>query len=207
MNTHHIPLMFAAALAPVFCATVDDPAIMQKVREKYRTAKTVRASFVQRTWWAVREKEETKSGTLLTGADDKFRVELGGVLWVCDGATVWQYSRASSQVIIRPLSAIDRSAHPSQLLLTYINTTGWRQTGDSAGVVTVEAAPDSLRRRGPVHLRIDTGTASILAVVTQDGNGNRNTYSFTSIRLNAPVPKGSFAFAVPKNANILDTRN
>jgi outer membrane lipoprotein-sorting protein len=201
--------MFAAALAPAtaFCATADEPAIMRTVREKYGAAKTIQASFVQRTWWAVREKEETKTGTLQTGEGDKFRVELGGVLWVCDGAAVWQYSKASAQVIIRPLSAIDRSAHPSQLLLTYVNATGWRQTGDSAGVVTVEAAPDSTRHRGPVRMRIDTRTASILAVITQDDNGNRNTYTFTSIRLNAPAPKGSFAFAVPKNANILDTRN
>jgi outer membrane lipoprotein-sorting protein len=201
--------MFAAVFAPAtaFCATDDEPAIMRSVREKYGAAKTVQASFVQRTWWAVREKEETKSGTLLTGGGDTFRVELGGVLWVCDGATVWQYSKASSQVIIRALSAIDPSSHPSRMLLTYVNTVGWRRTGDTAGVVTVEAAADSALHRGPVRMRINARTAAILAVMTQDDNGNRNTYTFTSIRLNAPAPKGSFAFAVPKNANVLDTRN
>ncbi|MFW6254101.1 MAG: LolA family protein, partial [Chitinivibrionales bacterium] len=70
-------------------------------------------SFDLSIFWAVRERTEEKKGELYVSPGDKFRAEVGQTIWVSDGQTYWQYSKAANQVVIKDLLDVDLSMHPS----------------------------------------------------------------------------------------------
>jgi outer membrane lipoprotein carrier protein len=185
-----------------------EPPLMNDVRAKFSSAKTIEASFTQKIWWAVREKEEQKTGRILIGQGDKFRVEIGDMTWVSDGTDCWQYSAVTGQVIIRRLADIDLAVHPSRIFSAYLSKSRYETVKEDSLSATVESVPDTAVKTptGKISVVIRKKDVSISSITTRDRNGNHTSYEFKKVKLNAPLRNDIFTFAIPEKAQVLDAR-
>jgi outer membrane lipoprotein carrier protein len=144
------------------------------------------------------------------GRNDKFRVELDNILWVCDGGTVWQYNPATAQVTLRNLRDVDLSNHPSHVLSRYLRHQSYRLKEQRSRQTVVEALPDDSARgaaaAASLTLWISTPAGIVEKLRSVDGNGNESTYQFSKTVLGANVADSLFKFTPPKEARIVDLR-
>ncbi len=183
--------------------------IIDTLRTRYGSAATISTDLGLTILWKVREKQESKTGSMKLATGDRFRVELGPTTWVCDGQTVWQYSSASNQVVIKRLLDFDLSSHPSQMLATFVNGYEYRVLENTARQAVLSWEADSSEaasfyRSITVFYDKHKGTISSFALI--DRHGNESTYQFTKTVLGGPIPRETFEFAIPKGAHVLDER-
>jgi outer membrane lipoprotein-sorting protein len=185
--------------------------LLDRIKAKYGVGTSLSASFDVRILWKVREKEDTKQGTLVVAPGDKFRVELGGSVWVSDGATLWQYDRATSQVVIKQLASVDNGMLPSHALMAYCSKyplSPVKSTGADA-VLEWKADTGATAKQTEVSLvRITASdaTAEVKKLFIVDRTGNETTYSFRGTVVGKTAPQKTFTFVVPKGARVLDQR-
>jgi outer membrane lipoprotein-sorting protein len=208
--THHSRLIAAALLLVglTMAPHAQQSPLIDQLKAKYSPTKTIKLEFDLSIFWKVREKTETKSGSVII-AGDKFRAELGSTLWVCDGTTYWQYSKASNQVIIKRLADVDLSSHPSQLIETYLTKYKFTTTAEDDNSATLAwqapaGAKDETTRA--ITLWVDKKKGTIKKLLTVDKSGNENTYSFKKSEFGIQVPPATFTFTPPQGASILDSR-
>jgi len=78
--------------------------LIDRIKQNYSGATALSAAVDIRIVWKVRETTDNMHGSIVLAPGDRFRVDLGTTLWVSDGAALWQYDKAVSQVIITALS-------------------------------------------------------------------------------------------------------
>ncbi|MBD3322675.1 MAG: hypothetical protein GF350_16355 [Chitinivibrionales bacterium] len=182
---------------------------MNKVRQRYSADKTLQTAFELTIYWKIREKEEKKRGHLFLAPGDKFRVELGNAVWVCDGRTWWQYSKHTGQVIIKYLLDVDLSHHPTRILAAHLNERKFvlKQENDPYTVVDAVIDPSNEKSHAStIRLWIDGKSGIIHKLMVVDDKGNTSTYTFKKTRLGEQIPEEMFQFEIPDDAKVLDMR-
>ena len=195
---------FTAAVA------ASEPAICKQIRQRYNPGVPIRAEFDLSIYWSVREKTSKTRGTIMFAPGNRFRVEAGNDVYVSDGRTCWQYSKANNQVVIRNLSDLDPSTLPSRLLTTALSDYRFSETGrGGGGLITLTSAADTAANAVYRTVRIDVnGTdGAIVTLEATDRNGNIHTYRFKKTEFGKPADGAPFTFKVPTDANVIDHRN
>jgi outer membrane lipoprotein-sorting protein len=181
--------------------------IVDTLRTRYGSAQTISTDLDLTILWKVREKQESKSGSMQLAAGDRFRVVLGPTTWVCNGQTVWQYSSATNQVVVKRLLDFDLSSHPSQMLSTFVNGYAYRvqENTEKQAVLLWEAdSTQSASFYRSISVFYDKRKGAISSFAMTDRHGNQSTYQFSKTVLSAPIPRETFEFAIPKGAHVLD---
>ncbi|MBD3343582.1 MAG: hypothetical protein GF401_00810 [Chitinivibrionales bacterium] len=203
-------IVFLLVSAFMICSFAQqEPPIMNKVRKKYRADKTMKTAFELSIYWKIRDREEKKNGHLFLAPDNKFRVELGDAVWVCDGRTWWQYSKATEQVIIKYLLDVDLSHHPTRILTAHLNERKFTLKEKDGAYTVVDAVIDPEKEKShasTIRLWIDSKSGIIHKLMVVDTKGNISTYTFKKTRIGEQIPEEMFRFEVPKDAKILDMR-
>jgi outer membrane lipoprotein-sorting protein len=189
-----------------------EPPIMKTVRATYTDKTSLEAKFDLHIFWKVREKEETKSGKLFLAPGDKFRVELGPALWVCNGETYWQSDRDDRgvQVIIKRAAEVNAGMLPSHILGAYVANHSYRLREETATTAVVEWTEDSLAGRSEatgIRMSIDKKSGNIISLFIVDKSGNESAYTFKKTKFSAKLPSATFDYTPPKGASIIDMRN
>lgn len=192
----------------VFSVFAAEPAVMPLVRKLYTVNSAMEAQFELKTYWSVREKEETKAGKLSIAPQNRFRVEVGNDLLVSDGQTYWQYSKKTAQVIIKNFSDLDLQMHPSQLLSTFLTNYEYVEKSNSNGVNVLSWNADSENKGGytAIEVSVESKTGEVKVLKLTDRNGNIQTYSFKKTVFGAKFSQKVFTFEVPQDAQVLDNR-
>jgi len=182
---------------------------MQTVRSIYSGAVALDASFSLHILWKVREKEEVQSGHIQLVPGEKFRVELGKSLWVCDGTTVWQVETAdkTTQVTIQNLSDMDTEMYPSHILSTYLNKYSFHIKDETGSRCSVEYS--SAQKNADIRLlrcTIDKKTGYILSLVVIDRSGNESTYTFKKTKTGCSLNKKLFSYTASQGVKVIDVR-
>ena len=197
-----------ALITVLFCATVlnaDEPQIMNQVRENYSPNSTIHAQFDHSIYWAIREREEKKSGELFVAPGNNFKVTLGNDVFVGDGETYWQYSKRNSQVLIYNLSDIDISYQPSNMLSSYLTERSFTQIGEEEGLLVLQSTEEDQNYQSiKAWVNKNNGTVSKLELI--DNNENINTYTFHKKVFDKSIPSNTFRFNIPRNTDIQDMR-
>ena len=193
-------------------AQAQEPPIMKTVRAKYNEKTSLEAKFDLHIFWKVREKEETKSGKLFLAPGDKFRVELGPALWVCNGETYWQSDKDDRgvRVIIKRTAEMNAGMLPSHILSTYVANYSYRLREETGTTAIVEWTADSLAGQSEatvIRMSIDKKSGSIISLFIVDKSGNESTYIFKKTKIPAKLPSATFDYTPPKGASIIDMRN
>lgn len=207
--------VFTAAL---FLATslvgAKEPEVMNLVRKNYSGKTSIESQFDLTIYWAIREKESTKSGKLFLAPGEKFRVDLGKETFVSDGKSFWQYSETNNQVVIRNLSEIDLSMQPSHLLSTFLTGRTFTLNKSENGMVelvwnhapTEEDSFKSSTSYTSVTVLVEEKSGIVKTLKMTDSNGNVNTYVFKKTVVGKSVPDKVFRFKAPKGVEVLDMR-
>jgi len=201
---HAALLLLSAALF----ASAQEPAVMALVRKNYSGKTAVNAQFDLTTYWSIREREEKKSGELQLAAGEKFRVVLGREVFVSDGKDYYQFSERNSQLIIRSLSDIDLSFHPSRMLSSFLTGRTFTEKGRGGGTVELAWSGKASDAGGyksiTAFVEEKTGIIKTLRLVDEDDN--INTYVFKKTVFDKPPSNNVFRFSPPKGVEVMDMR-
>jgi outer membrane lipoprotein-sorting protein len=183
-----------------------DNSLLTQLKKKYSTSSTIKADVQLKVWWQVREKEETKKGSLLLTSGDKFRVTLGNEIFVSDGATCYQYHTVTKLLQIKNLRDIDKSMLPSHIITSFIATYPLKEgSRTDKEVHLVWKADSSSSPYKSIDITVDSKN-NMKSLVLTDSNDNVFTYTFSKTEFGGTVPKGAFEFETPSDAQVNDAR-
>jgi outer membrane lipoprotein-sorting protein len=181
--------------------------LMTLVRNNYNPSRSVSTKYTLAIFWSVREKEEKRQGSIALSPGDRFSITSGDESFVSNGSTYWHYNAKARQVTLKRLADVDLSMLPSQLFARFIVSCQFTKERSVKGLAELVWTSDSSNapyRSIRVWVRENDGR--IEKCVMTDSNGNTFTYTFTTTRLGASLPKETFEFTIPKSARVVDLR-
>jgi outer membrane lipoprotein carrier protein len=168
-------------------------AVLDAVSAKFKTFKTVKASFTLKIEDAAGKVQGSKTGTVMMKGV-KYRVSITGQEIFCDGATIWTYDVAAKEVQV---SALDNSSGSI--------------TPQKAGKVyqIVELTPiDKTKPFFKVVLEVDKASKTIMSTRVFEKNGNRYLYAINTMNTTTAMADDLFAFSTKKypGVEVIDLR-
>ncbi len=215
MLHHSLPRFLAFCLVTVLFfgqqATAQDAgAVFQRLKAKYDTIESLRASFTQTMTSAYTDDAPSFSG-VLAFSGQQYRVETGTQTVVSDGETTYIYLPGENQVLIgNPVEGEMNS--PSDFLLNY------DQYFNASAVVTdqmngqqhfkLTLTPKnggSLFQSATIWLRDRDDIITRMELL--DVNETTMTFNLTDVELNPTLDANTFVFETPAGAEVIDLRS
>ena len=183
-------------------AQPSDPAakvILDGVSSKFKTFKTVEASFKYNVENASGKQLSSKTGTIKMKGT-KYRVSFVGQEIFCNGTTVWNYDKSANEVTISKLDASSGMITPQKLFTNFYDKdfryilNGEKKIGGKA-IQEIEMTPlDKSKPFHKVYLQVDKNAKTIYSTRVLENAGNRYIYTVTSMKTNTALADSEFAF-------------
>ena len=195
--------LVAAVLVPQAQAQTPE-AIARGLQQRYGTAETLRAQFVQ-----------TAGGQRLQGTisarGDAFRLDLGSQVLVTDGGTLWSYSRDDEQVVVQDYEPARVGFSVGQLFTDYLDV--FRVTGAAKAtiggvrhdVLTLRPRQSGMSVRDAT-LYVRSSDAVPTRVRVHDTNGGTLAFDLRDVQRNVRLPASRFRFDAPRGTEVVDLR-
>ena len=180
----------------------NDPAakaILDAVSAKFKTFKTVQASFTYKVENAAGKALSTQKGTIWMKGT-KYRVSFGGQEIFCNGTTVWNYDKAANEVTISKLDASSGMITPQKLFTNFYDKdflymlNGEKKVGGKT-MQEIEMTPvDKSKAFHKVYVLVDKAAKTINTTKVLEKAGNRYSYTVSSMKTNAAINDSQFVF-------------
>jgi chaperone LolA len=200
-------------LALSMFAQSNDPAakkVLDEVSAKFKTYKTVEATFSYKVEDANGKVMSTKTGTIWMKGT-KYKVAFGGQEIYSDGKTVWNYDKSAKEVTINNVEAAGNGLTPQKLFTNFYDQdflymlNGEKKIGAKT-VQEIEMTPtDKGKNFHKVYLQIDKGAKTIYSTKVLEKTGNRYTYTVTAMKANGAMDDAMFAFDKKKYPGVGET--
>jgi len=187
--------------------------VLDAVSAKFKTFKSVKASFALKIENAAGKVQGTKAGTIMMKGV-KYRVSITGQEIFCDGATIWTYDMAAKEVQVSALDNSSGAITPQKLFTNFYEkdflfmlNPEVKRVGKTYQVV--ELTPiDKTKPFFKVILEVDKASKVIMSTRIFEKNGNRYLYAINSMATTAVIPDDSFAFNLKKypGVEVIDLR-
>ncbi|MEY5034049.1 MAG: hypothetical protein RL447_427 [Bacteroidota bacterium] len=183
-------------------STTNDPAaikVLDGVSAKFKTYKTVQAAFAYKVENATGKVMSTKTGTILMKGTS-YKIMFNGLEVFCNGTTVWSYDKAAKEVTVNNLDVSGGGITPQKLFSNFYDKDFYSLLkGESkvAGktVQEIQMTPvDKSKTFHSVVLLIDKAAQSIYSTKVMEKNGNRYSYTVSSMKTNIPATDAMFVF-------------
>ena len=177
----------------------DAKKILDAVSAKFKTYKTVTAKFNLKIENASGKVEGSKTGTI-NMKGNKYRVSVTGQEIFFDGSNIWTYDKSSNEVEITKFDASANTITPQKLFTNFYDKDFlYKLNGEiKSGGKTfqeIELTPiDKSKTFFKVLLNIDKASQTIINTKVFEKNGNKYTYSVSSMKPNSPIPDDVFVF-------------
>jgi len=149
-------------------------------------------------------------GELLLGRGDHFRLSLPGQVYSSDGITLWQYSQAQKQVMIKNLADLQGGMHPSEALFRYLKCkpiSMTRITADGIPVYALKLDPaGQVKSFVSMEVWLRQSDETPVKIVTVDRTGTSTTYHISNLQKNSVTTDADFRFETPKGVEEVDMR-
>lgn len=171
--------------------------ILDQVSAKFKTYKSVEASFVLRMENASGRALGTKTGRVYTKGN-KYKITLSGQEIFCDGSNTWTYDISSNEVTVNRIDPKGNSITPQKLFTNFYDRDfkykyNGMVTDGGRKMQEIELTPiDRSKPFSKVLLHIDN--ASIYSTKVFEKAGNRVTYSVSNMRAGSGLSDASFTF-------------
>ena len=197
-------------------AQPSDPAakvILDGVSAKFRTFKTVQASFAYAVENAAGKQLSNKNGTIKMKGT-KYRVSFVGQEIFCNGTTVWNYDKSANEVTISNLDASSGMITPQKLFTNFYDKdfryllNGEKKVNGKT-IQEIEMTPiDKSKPFHKVYLQVDKSAKTIYSTRVLENAGNRYIYTVTSMSTNAAMADSEFVFDKAKypGVEVVDLR-
>lgn len=206
---------YAFAQAPKSMGKSDPEAkkVLDAVSAKFKTFKSVKASFTLKIENAAGKVQGVKTGTVLMKGV-KYRVAITGQDIFCDGATIWTYDMAAKEVQISTLDNSSGSITPQKLFTNFYDkdflfvlNPDVKKDGKTYQVI--ELTPiDKTKPFFKVLIEVDKASKVIASTRVFEKNGNRYLYAISNMSTSAVLPDDSFVFSTKKypGVEVIDLR-
>lgn len=203
----------ALAQTPKGMGTSDPAAkkILDGVSSKFKTYKTVQAKFSLKVENASGKNLGTKAGTVYMKGT-KYRITVTGQEIFSDGSNVWTYDKASNEVTISKIDPSANSLTPQKLFTNFYDKDFLYKLNapvsiNGKSMKEIELTPiDKTKPFHKVLVYVDNNAINTTKIFEK--NGNRYTYSTSSLTPNAVIADAMFVFDVKKypNVEVVDLR-
>jgi outer membrane lipoprotein-sorting protein len=192
-------------------STTNDPAatkVLNGVSTKFKTFKSVQANFAYKVENATGKALSTKTGTILMKGTS-YKLNFNGLEVFCNGTTVWSYDKAAKEVTINNLDVSGGTLTPQKLFSNFYDKDFYSLLkGESkVGAKTmqeIQMTPvDKSKSFHSVVLTIDKAAQSIYSTKVMEKNGNRYSYTVSSMKTNVPATDAMFVFDPKKYPGIV----
>lgn len=205
----------AAAQVPKAMGKSDAEAkkVLDAVSTKFKTFKSVKASFALKIENAAGKVQGTKAGTVMMKGV-KYRVSITGQEIFCDGATIWTYDMAANEVQVSALDNSSGSITPQKLFTNFYDkdflfmlNPDVTKAGKTYQVVELTPV-DKTKPFFKVVIEVDKASKVIMSTRVFEKNGNRYLYAINSMATTVAIPDDSFAFNLKKypGVEVIDLR-
>jgi outer membrane lipoprotein-sorting protein len=203
--------LLLAILCSSFYGQDKATAILEEVKAKTESYKTIKAGFTYKMENKQAGINESKDGTILIKGD-KYRLTIAGQLVICNGKTVWTYLKESEEVQINNVDASDESITLSNLLDSYQEDYKSKFISEKAQgaktVQTIELTPLKGKTYSKIRIDIEKTKKQILSFVLYDKNGSSYSTLIREFVTDTPMNDAEFTFDVKKypGVEVVDMR-
>lgn len=204
-----ILLLMCSLLPQLLKAQLKNPEkFFNEVKEKYNKVDNLVIDFIQEIKTPVFQEKQTVKAKLYYVKENKYRLELQNQTIVCDGKTVYNYTRPAKKVIISNFE--ENFFSPSNLLVNVVSHFQIEFLGEEK-VNNKSLYKFSLhpQRKNPefktMTLWIDLDK-TIQKLETEDWAGNTYTFQLLSISINQQLKSELFSLNIPSGVKVVDLR-
>jgi len=196
-------------------AQTNDPAakkILDGVSSKFKSFKTVTASFTYKVENAAGKVLSTKKGTV-TMKGTKYRVSFSGQEIYCDGSTIWNFDKAANEVTISKLDQSSGSLTPQKIFSDFYDKDFlYKLNGEKkqAGktLLEIEMTPkDKGKNFHKVYVLIDKNAKTVYSTKVLENTNHSYSYTVTSMKTNQAAADNLFVFDKKKYPGVEEIDN
>ena len=194
-----VTLISMAAAAVAQSNDPDAKKILDRVSAKFKSFKTVQASFTYKVENANGKVLSTKKGTV-SMKGTKYRVSFSGQEIFCDGTTVWNYDKSTNEVTISKLDAASGTITPQKLFTDFYDKDFlYKLNGEkkqsSKVLQEIEMTPvDKSKSFHKVYVMVDKNAKTIYSTKVLENTGDRYSYTVNSMKTNQTIADNQFVF-------------
>jgi len=187
--------------------------VLDAVSAKFKTFKTMKASFSLKIENASGKIQGTKIGTVLMKGV-KYQVSITGQEIFCDGTSIWTLDKSAKEVQLSTLDNSSSSITPQKLFTNFYDkdflfvlNPEIKKNGKTYQVV--ELTPiDKSKAFFKVILEVDKSAKMIMSTRVFEKSGNRYVYAINTFTTNVPITDNSFVFSSKKypGVELIDLR-
>jgi len=184
----------------------NDPAakkVLDAVSKQFKSYKAVQSNFTLQIEDAHGKVQGTKKGTVFMKGP-KYRVNITGQEIYSDGKNVWTYDKAANEVTITQLDESGSGITPQKLFTSFYDKdflyklNGEKKIGGKV-VQEIEMTPvDKTKAFHKVYLLVDKKNRTVYSTRVLEKNGNKYSYTVTSLNGKAAIPDETFVFNTSK---------
>jgi outer membrane lipoprotein carrier protein len=183
--------------------------LLKSVSEKYKSLKSIKASFTLTVENGKDKSKEVQKGTLFLKGT-KYKLEIAGQDILSDGKTRWTFVKDANEVQIDNQKVDENAITPTNIFTIYEK--GWQSkiTGETKDSQTVELIPSDNKAKTifKVKLTIHKTQKTIMSAKVYDKNGSVQTISVDKFIANGASEDTIFVFNTTNypGAEIIDLR-
>jgi outer membrane lipoprotein carrier protein len=187
--------------------------ILDAVSVKFKTYKSPQAGFTYKVENAQGKALSTKKG-VVSMKGSKYKVLMSGMEIISDGKTVWNYDKSTNEVTIDNVNTSAGAMTPQKLFTNFYDKDFfYKYNGErkEAGknLQEIELTPtDKTRPFHKVYVLVDKASKTIYSAKFLEKAGGRYSYTINTLKPNASVADGEFAFNKAKypGVEVVDLR-
>jgi outer membrane lipoprotein-sorting protein len=176
----------------------------------HRDAKDLALKFQASVYNAALDKQDRYQGKLLLKGAARFRLEIPGGTYVCDGESYWEYHAQNHQVILKKAKDMEDKPLPGEVLLRFLDSEPLsigRAVDGGKGFLELRLDPSrAMKNLDSLSVLLDPKDYSVHRISSRDVSGNEAEYTVASIKRNTGLKDKEFTFSVPKGAEVVDMR-
>ncbi len=191
----------------------DAKVILDNVSAKFKTYKSVTASFTLAITNANDKVQGTKKGTVYMNGS-KYRVSISGQEIFSDGDNIWTFDKSANEVQITKFDPTANTITPQKMFTNFYDKdflyklNGEIKKGGKI-IQEIELTPvDKTKSFFKVLVNIDKNSKNIVSTKVFEKNGNRYIYTINSMKTNTSLPESLFVFNAKNypNVEVVDLR-
>lgn len=191
----------------------DAKKILDEVSAKFKTYKTVKATFTYKVENAAGKALSSKIGSVFMKGQ-KYRVTIVGQEIFCDGSIVWTYDKAAKEVTITQFDGESTTLTPQKLFTNFYDQdflyklNGEKKEGTKT-IQEIEMTPiDKTKPFHKVYVYVNKATKTLSSTKVLEKAGSRYTYTVNTLTPNSTIADTQFIFDAKKypGVEVVDLR-
>lgn len=203
-------LLMLLTVSALYAGKVDK--IINKVQDKYRSTKTVRIEFKEKSHFKLTDTMTEIAGVLQMSGKDKYRLDSEDQVLVSNGETLWRYNKLDSQVLVDHAKKTEEDVMLNNFLYE-IKDHYFGQLLEEKKVggvkkyaIKLTPKPSEQSFFSSIKMLVKDKTWEVEEIVYVDYNGNETTYVISQIVFNPNLNTSIFTFTPPEGIQVVDLR-